>query len=71
MEAVWIDSAPLHFSINPNMTQRGGYLAVIALSIGDASWNLRFQVKGIKGEHTTASLDCVRRAIAFGRPSSS
>jgi hypothetical protein len=46
MEAVRSDSAPLHFSINPKITERGGYLAVIGVSMGDDSRNLRFQVKG-------------------------
>ena len=46
MERVRNDPAPLHFSVKPNIRQRGGYLAIIGLSMGDASRNLRFQVRG-------------------------
>ena len=46
MEAVRSGSAPLHFSVNPKITGRGGYSAVIGVSMGDESRNLRFQVKG-------------------------
>ena len=46
MAAVPSGSAPLHFSVNPKITGRGGYSAVIGVSMGDESRNLRFQVKG-------------------------
>ena len=45
MEAVRSGSAPLHFVVDPKITQRGGYLAVISVSMGDESRNLRFLVK--------------------------
>lgn len=45
MEAVQSASAPLHFSVNPKIKQRGGYSVVISVSMGDESRNLRFQVK--------------------------
>ena len=45
MEAVRNGSEPLHFVVKPNITQPGGYLAVISLSMGNESRNLRFQVK--------------------------
>jgi hypothetical protein len=44
MKAVPSASAPLHFAVNPNITQRGGYLAIITVSMGNESRNLRFQV---------------------------
>jgi hypothetical protein len=38
---------PLYFSVNPNIAQRGGYLAIVSISMGEESpRNLRFQVKG-------------------------
>lgn len=45
MEAVRSGSAPLHFVVDPKITQRGGYLAVISVAMGDESRNLRFLVK--------------------------
>ena len=45
MEAVRSDSVPLHFVVDPKITQPGGYLAVISVSMGDESRNLRFLVK--------------------------
>jgi hypothetical protein len=44
MKSVPSASAPLHFGVNPNITQRGGYLAIITVSMGNESRNLRFQV---------------------------
>jgi hypothetical protein len=46
MTAVRSESAPLHFSVTPKIDQRGGYLAVVSIAMGDESRNLRFQVKG-------------------------
>lgn len=37
-------SLPLHFVVSPNITQRGGYLAIITVSMGNESRNLRFQI---------------------------
>lgn len=45
MKAVKSASAPLHFGLNPKITQRGGYSVVIRVSMGGESRNLRFQVK--------------------------
>ena len=44
MESSRSASVPLHFSVNPKITQRGGYSVVISVSMGDESRNLRFQV---------------------------
>lgn len=44
MEAAASASAPLHFAVNPKITQRGGYLVVISVSMGGEPRNLRFQV---------------------------
>ena len=45
MESVRSGSEPLHFAVNPKISERGGYLAVISVSMGDESRNLRFLVK--------------------------
>lgn len=37
-------SEPLHFVVSPKITARGGYLAVVSVSMGKESRNLRFQV---------------------------
>lgn len=46
MTPVQSDSVPLHFSVNPNIAQRGGYLAIVSVAMGEESRHLRFQVKG-------------------------
>lgn len=46
MTPVRSDSAPVHFSVNPKIDQRGSYLAVVSVAMGEESRNLRFQVKG-------------------------
>lgn len=46
MTPVQSDTVPLHFSVKPNIAQRGGYLAVVSVAMGKKSQNLRFQVKG-------------------------
>lgn len=44
MESSRSASAPLHFVVNPKITQRGGYLVVVSVSMSNESRNLRFQV---------------------------
>lgn len=46
MTPVRSDSAPLHFSVDSKVDQRGSYLAIVSVTMGEASRNLRFQVKG-------------------------
>jgi hypothetical protein len=45
MESSRSASAPLHFVVNPKITQRGGYLVVVSVSMSNESRNLRFQVR--------------------------
>ena len=40
-------SEPLHFSIVPMLKSSTGFMAVISVSMGDESQNLRFLVKGL------------------------
>jgi hypothetical protein len=47
MSPVRSDTEPLHFSGKPAIAQRGGYLAVVSVAMGEESRNFRFQVKGI------------------------
>lgn len=47
MQKAGSGSAPLHFVIDPKIKGSGDYLAVVSLSMGDESQNLRFQVKGV------------------------
>jgi hypothetical protein len=44
MHVAQSDSVPLHFSVVPKITLRGGYSVVISVSMGNQSRNLRFQV---------------------------
>ena len=41
------DSAPLHFSVVPTAKGSTGFMAVISVSMGEQSQNLRFLVKGL------------------------
>ncbi len=46
MTAVRSESLPLHFSTKSAIAQRGGYLAIVSVAMGEEIRNLRFQVKG-------------------------
>lgn len=47
MQKAGSGSALLHFSVDPKIKGSGDYLAVVSVSMGDESQNLRFQVKGV------------------------